>query len=433
MSATILYLNFDAESDPDPDICIPRMTLAGMRRYAAARGWNVEVCTPEQSRAEVLPALLASHAPVVGCVYECAGDNPPGSLAPFGNVPVVFHQAAHSFCAARVTCVRTDNEAVAQAAFRELAANRPSAFAVVGSRAAFAWSVARERTFAALAKATGFPCAVLPQPKGETQAARAKRLSAFVAALPRCTAVFAVNDYVAAEVLVAARATHRAIPRELTLLGVDNHLAVCEASHPTISSIQIDFERAGYIAASMLAATMKGRSRAALGIRGLASLEMKGRAEHGIKGAACAANGDNTSFGGSSATLHCAEGAVIGPLLVVRRESTRGWGRREPFVMEAVGIIRSEACDGITVAELARRVRVPVRHFALRFREAMGHSALDEILYVRMERVFTLLRDTETPISAIAALCGWRSDIALRWLFRRRTGMSMRQWRRENA
>ena len=47
--------------------------------------------------------------------------------------------------------------------------------------------------------------------------------------------------------------------------------------------------------------------------------------------------------------------------------------------------------------------------------------------------VFTLLRDTKTPISAVAALCGWRSDIALRWLFRRRTGMSMRQWRRENT
>ena len=71
--------------------------------------------------------------------------------------------------------------------------------------------------------------------------------------------------------------------------------------------------------------------------------------------------------------------------------------------------------------------------FILRFREAVGHSVQDEIEHVRMERVFTLLRDTKTPISAVAALCGLRSDIALRWLFRRRTGMSMRQWRRENT
>ena len=68
-----------------------------------------------------------------------------------------------------------------------------------------------------------------------------------------------------------------------------------------------------------------------------------------------------------------------------------------------------------------------------RYAGAVGHSVQDEIEHVRMERVFTLLRDTKTPISAVAALCGWRSDIALRWLFRRRTGMSMRQWRRENT
>ncbi len=431
----ILYLN------TDPGARIPQMTLAGMRRYAFARGWTAEAFSSEESRQEAIPALMETSAPVVGCVYECSDDNLPASPKVFGCVPIVYLHALPSVGGGRILRIQTDNEAVAVAAFRELSANRPATFAVVGVPETFAWSAARARAFAALAAKSGASCFVF-QRRDEKAEARAKRLVAFMETLPKRTAIFAVNDLVATEVIAAARSAHRAIPRELTLLGVDNLPSLCEASHPTISSIQIDFERAGYVAASMLAATMK--SRAAHGMKGLASLEMKG--------AARAANDGIPSFGGEAATLHCAEGAtslpaerapslerahdggaVIGPLLVVRRESTSGWGRREAFVLQAVERIRREACDGLTAHDVIAAAPVSRSLFILRFREAVGHSVQDEIEHVRMERVFTLLRDTKTPISAIAALCGWRSDIALRWLFRRRTGMSMRQWRRENA
>ena len=127
------------------------------------------------------------------------------------------------------------------------------------------------------------------------------------------------------------------------------------------------------------------------------------------------------------------EKAAIGPLLAVRRESTGGYGRREPFVLQAVERIRREACDGLAADDVIKAAPVSRSLFILRFREAVGHSIQNEIEHVRLERVFTLLRDTDTPISAIAAFCGWRSDIALRWLFRRRTGMSMREWRRKNT
>ena len=119
--------------------------------------------------------------------------------------------------------------------------------------------------------------------------------------------------------------------------------------------------------------------------------------------------------------------------MAVRRESTGGYGRREAFVLQAVERIRREACDGLTARDVIAAAPVSRSLFILRFREAVGHSVQDEIVHVRLERVFTLLRDTDTPISAIAAFCGWRSDIALRWLFRRRTGMSMREWRRKNT
>ncbi len=95
-------------------------------------------------------------------------------------------------------------------------------------------------------------------------------------------------------------------------------------------------------------------------------------------------------------------------------------------------LIREKACDGLSAAELPGRFRCSRSLFDLRFKEARGHTAQDEIEHVRLEKAFELLR-RGTPIGAIAALCGYRSDIALRWVFRRRTGMSMRQWRARNC
>ena len=373
---TILYLN------TDPGARIPEMTLAGIRRYAAARRWKAEAFSSAESRQEAIPALMAAHAPIAGCVYECSDDNVPASPSVFGNVPVVYLHATSRIRGGRVMRLPMDNKAVAKTAFRELSANRPAGFAVVGVPESFGWSMTRERTFASLCARSKKPCSVFER-MDESPEARGKCLVAFVAALPRHTAVFAVNDLAAAEVIVAARTAYRHIPRELTLLGVDNLSEVCEAGKPTISSLQIDFERAGFAAARMI------------GERG------------GL--------------------------AAVGPLMVVRRESTGGAGRREPFVLEAVERIRREACDGLTADDVIKAAPVSRSLFILRFREAVGHSIQNEIEHVRLERVFTLLRDPEMPIGAIASFCGWRSDIALRWLFRRRTGMSMRQWRQKNT
>ena len=379
MAATILYLDtIKGERNQET-------TFAGIRRYAASRGWESGTLRYGDSRPRHLRALLKASAPVEGCVIECTdgrADLPPDF---FGGIPVVYLHAPPTLYGGGIARICTDNEAVARAAFRELSEGRPEAFAVVGFRGRREWSDIRERTFLGLAAETGRPCFALPWRK-ETVGERIARLAPWLAALPLRCAIFAVNDLTAAEVASAAHPAGHSIPRELTLLGVDNNVAICESSNPPLSSIQIDFERAGYVAARMVG-------------------EKKAIADNPI---------------------------LIGPLLAVRRRSTGGAGRREPFILEAVEMIRREACDGLSAGSLAARFRCSERLFTLRFREATGHSVLDEIQQVRLEKVFSLLANTDTPIGAIAALCGYRSDIALRWIFRRRTGMSMQMWRAKN-
>ena len=96
-------------------------------------------------------------------------------------------------------------------------------------------------------------------------------------------------------------------------------------------------------------------------------------------------------------------------------------------------MIRREACDGLTAAALAARFRVSRAHFERRFREATGHSVLDEILHVRMENAEILLSRNDIAIGAIYFRCGFSTDRELRSLFLSRMRVSMRQWRRDHA
>ena len=145
------------------------------------------------------------------------------------------------------------------------------------------------------------------------------------------------------------------------------------------------------------------------------------------------------SFGGSAATLHCGEAAtlhcghavIFPPLMMERRKSTRGHGRREPRILEAMEMIRREACDGLTVADLASRFPGTRRLFEMRFREAAGHSALDEILNVRLARAIDLLANTDMPILAVAHFSGFKTGWEFWHFFRKRMGMTPARFRRD--
>ena len=397
----ILYLGFS-------DTPVQNMKLAGVRRYAATRGWEVVDVSKTESGPERIQALLARHRPV-GCVIDCGGNKSRLGPALFGLVPAVWLDAPEDAKTGTAVSpsVSVDEAAVARTALRELSANFPKSFAAVEFQfepyqRLQKWSHDRARAFRAFASATGRPCDVFKSHARESPNDRAVRLQDWLSRLPRPCGVFAVNDGTAYQVRAACRAAGLSVPRDISIVGVDNDVSLCEAVAPALSSIQIDFERAGYAAAKMIGA----------------ALAAKNAKKH--KDFATSA-----SFAAESKT-------IIGPLLVVRRSSTGGRGRREPRILEAVEMIRREACDGLTAAQLAARFAGTRRLFDLRFREATGHSVLDEILHVRLERAFTLLAETDTAIGAIYAFCGFRSGRALDFLFRTRFRMSMSEWRKRN-
>ena len=147
MDTNILYLDFV------PGERNQERKLAGIQRYATARGWEA-VAVPEcDSRPGGLRALFEKHRPVAGCVVEgSAGrrDLPPRL---FGAIPVVYLDAPPPFPGQHSARVDADNAAIVRTALHELATGRPDAYAFVGYYFATPWERARERAFRAQAGA----------------------------------------------------------------------------------------------------------------------------------------------------------------------------------------------------------------------------------------------------------------------------------------
>ncbi|MBR1608820.1 MAG: substrate-binding domain-containing protein [Kiritimatiellae bacterium] len=382
---TVLFLRYRAGEEKH------RRKLAGAMRFARTRNWDVVAVPAEESHPGAVRALIARHR-TAGCVVEASGNATGLTPEIFGDTPAVWLDPPGTLPWRGVPVVRCDNAAVARAAFGEIAAGMPECLAAVPSHGMQPWSSERIDAFRTLCEEEGKPCRVFPgvmvrpgRVRDDLERRR-KRLAAWLESLPPRCAIFAANDHSAADVAVAAGRAGRSMPGDITLVGVDCAAGdvTCAGTAPErISSVQVDFELSGYLAAKALA--------------------------------------EKTEL------------SHFGPLLVARRESTSGRGRRDPHVMEAVGIIRREAASGLTAAALAAQVPGSRKHFERRFREATGHSVLDEIMQVRLQVAIDLLSRPVPPIDAISDFCGFGSQVELRIAFRRRMGMSMRQFRRSHS
>ncbi len=373
---TVLYITKDTRS---PSIL---GKLAGIQRFCSSRGWEAQLVNRQAFQTEELAGILRERRPV-GCVIDGVANNVDLPPRLFRGVPVSYIGYIRGQTG-NLPNFHFNTEAIAEAAFRELSASIPPCYAAVGNRLPNRWSRQRVQAFRDIALAAGAGCRVF-QRTDATPDGFVTHLAPWIAKLPAHCAVFAVCDTVAILVEQAARLALRHIPRSLTLVSVDNFAELCENAEPPISSIQLDFERMGFLAARALGEKAAGR-----------------------------------------------EPILVDPLMVVRRKSTSGSGRHEKFILDAVEIIRREACDGLTVRSLIDRFPQSRRNFERRFREAMGHSVLDEILHVRLQAVMDLLARPEPPIGTIADFCGFGSQVELRIAFRARTGMSMRQWRKNH-
>ena len=393
----LLYVDYSPDLDSD------RRRRAGLRRYADARKWRVETLEHKDCSPAALREALARLRPI-GCAAECWCPETTAGPALFGSVPVVYFSPPDRPEWRDARGIACDEAAVARMAFRELSSGKPSSYAVLSCWKQERWARERIEAFRECCRAAGVDCHVTcftVQSAAECPM-RFRHMIPWAAALPPHCAVFAVNDCCARCAAKAMALAGRSFPRTATLVGADGTEPPPgdRAIAGTISTIRLDFELAGYLAAKGIGEAVSRR-----GAEEPESQRNKGKPR------------------ASAISAAPRETPTFPPLLVDRRKSTRGYGRREPHILKAMEMIRREACDGLTVTELAARFPGTRRLFDMRFREAAGHSALDEILNVRMERAMELLAHTDMAIAAVAQFSGFKTELEFWKLFRKRTGM----------
>jgi len=360
--------------------------LGGVQSIAAKCGWHVQIVDGIPTASKI-KSLVSFWGPV-GAIVECGGTASTVNPSAFGCLPVVFLDHDPSCLPAKSFCVTHDSAATGKMAARELMESGAANFAFVPYPERRFWSEERERGFVAALSLNGRGCHVFPSrisPKDSTRWQR--ELRGFLKGLPRPCALFAANDYTAAEVLTAAEFVGVKVPDELSVVGVDDAASICERTKPSLSSVKPDFRRGGELAALLLMARLR----------------------------------DGAAFRGERRR-------TFGPLAVVRRASTRRLAVEDAAVAAALGLIRREACSGLSAKTVLGQFPCSRRMAEIRFRKATGHSVLDEMHAVRLERAKQLLAGT-MPLKAISDFCGFENPNSLRKFFKAQTGMAMTAWR----
>ncbi len=367
-----------------------RRELVGAYRYARTRGWRVQVVEPQEGPPPV--AQLAEFWRPMGCIAECSGTG--GALLTprlFKGVPTVFLGSDPAAMPDGATSVAPSAKGIGERAAREFLEAGIASFGFVAKFADNFWSRDREKDFAGTLALNGYGCGVFGRTGHfASNGARSEALARWLAEIPKPCGIMAENDYAAVEVVDLARRAGIRVPDEIAVIGVDNDTELCENAKPSLTSVALDFEMAGWRVSELLDRLV--RDPGAPPIR-----------------------------------------ETYSALGVARRGSTPSGMGVPPRIMGALAYIREHACEGIGVADVAARLPGSRRKAEIEFRRFTGRSIYEEIERVRFENVELLLRDRYRVIGAIAHLCGWRTENALRAAFLKRYGMSMGAWRAKNV
>lgn len=375
---TVLYVKY-SEKFSD------RRKLAGVSEYAHAQGWNLQA-VEKVERTDQLTELLRLWKPSGIIVNQSAGTNriSPSLLVDVSTV--FFHYPVEDGVPSE-NCVFNDAKETAAIAARELLTLNLGQYAFVGWDKPVPWSESRKAEFARIMTLHGKNVSVfVPNPKDQRSDRLAAALKTWLKRMPAPVGIFAANDRIAVSVVSACNLAGLSIPDDVAVIGVDNDEEICEGTHPSLSSVEIDFFAAGHLAAETLDRLMSKRVRGPLFVR-------------------------------------------YPPCRVVRRESTRRFARLDRTVSQAVELIRREACNGLGSHDVINLFGCSRRMAEIRFRAALGRSILSEIRNVRLETAKTLLVNRTTQLGFVANRCGYRSLAAFSVFFRAETGVTPSGWR----
>ena len=289
----------------------------------------------------------------------------------------------------KIAFVKSDSQAVGrEAANALLKQGIYKSYGYAGYRTDDDWSRERGTAFRDALDKAGFVGRMMDITHYKDKVEDKATILKWLKALPKPCGILAACDDRAFEILDICRDAGIKVPAEVGILGVNNDPILCENTEPRLSSIQPNFIEEGRLAAELLDRMMSGGSMSA---------EKRMR--------------------------------KVGIRAIVHRDSTVAQSEAGKLVQKVLAYIEREAVKGIGVEDVSRRFKVSRSLLEMRFRELQNESVYEAMLRIRLEEVRRRLRQTKDPISEITAACGWGNPTPPKALFKRRFGISMREYR----
>ena len=283
--------------------------------------------------------------------------------------------------------VRTDDGEIGfKAADYFMSIGRFRSFGYIPAYTEKEWSVKRGRAFVLRLKRKGHDCRIFSEGNDKNQG-----LESWLKSLPKPTAIFCAWDKIAADTAYAAQKARIKIPSQIVLLGVDNDEIYCTSASTPISSIEFDAENEGRMAADLMLKMLSARKAS------------------------------------TPRTICC--GTVK---RVVERESTKPPAPAAILIERALKFIAENAVKGIGPQDVAAHLGVSRTLLDLRFREMDTGTVGELIMKRRLAVLSAMLRKSKLSIGRLAEECGFSNAKYAKAVFKKRFGMTMREWRRRN-
>jgi LacI family transcriptional regulator len=187
------------------------------------------------------------------------------------------------------------------------------------------------------------------------------------------------------------------VPGDVAILAGTNEQTLCDHPRPSLSSVELGYERVGYEAAHLLDQLMNQRE--------------KGRWPKGT----------------DSMPQH----VFLPPHGLVVRESTDFYAVEDELVARALQFIAANSHRSINCDEVAKSLNVHARTLQRRFRGVVDWPISDEIRRVRIERAKRELAHSEQSIAEIARDVGFGDRMRMYEVFRRELNVTPSEYRKE--
>jgi len=282
-------------------------------------------------------------------------------------------------------CVRTDDRIGTRMVVQHFADRgiRNLAFAGPSDRANPIWY---SKAFQSEAKAKGLTCSVFSS--SESTRDEKTRLDEWLHSLPKPVGLLSWGHGLAREVVDRCLETNISVPHDIAVMcgGYDELLS--RACFPAVSGVLSPTDQIGYKAAQFLHQMMQGEEVPR-------------------------------------------ETTYIPPCGIIEHLSTDTLAVNNPKLLQIIQYLQNNALKPITMADILEVFPMARRSLERQFQQAFGRTVVDEIRRIRVNKARSLLTDTNLAMQDIAEACGYATYNYLTHVFKRTTGITPSEYRRQ--